>query len=236
MFKFSKKNRIKNTTPDSLEKWNFKWEVYDFFKDLSIIIVIVLLIRTFIAMPFQINGQSMYETYYDKEFIIVDRFSYLIWEPQRWDVIVFRPHVDVSKEYFLKRIVGLPWDTIKIEGWKVYLKESWEIEFIELEETYLSDSNNWFTYVGSSKSEHEFELWEWDYFVMWDNRNHSTDSRTCFGNCNKVTNYITKSDIIWRVFIDFWYFNFKTFSFIHPEYWIDTTPKFFNSTSTYDYE
>jgi signal peptidase I len=55
-----------------------KNEIIDFFKDLIIIVVIVLVIRTFIAMPFQINGQSMYSSYYDREFIIVDRLSYII--------------------------------------------------------------------------------------------------------------------------------------------------------------
>jgi signal peptidase I len=52
-----------------------KKEVIDFLKDLIFIFVIVFIIRYFIAMPFQINGQSMYSSYYDKEFIIVDRFS-----------------------------------------------------------------------------------------------------------------------------------------------------------------
>jgi signal peptidase I len=52
-----------------------KKEVLDFLKDLISIFVIVFLIRYFLAMPFQINGQSMYSSYYDKEFIIVDRLS-----------------------------------------------------------------------------------------------------------------------------------------------------------------
>jgi signal peptidase I len=60
---------------------NFTGEVLDFLKDLTIIVVIVLVIRTFFVMPFQINGQSMYESYYDKEFIIVDRFSYFMKKP-----------------------------------------------------------------------------------------------------------------------------------------------------------
>jgi len=218
------------------KKTDIKNDIYDFLKDLVFIIVIVMIIRTFFIMPFQINGQSMYETYYDREFIIVDRFSYLIWEPNRWDVIVFKPHVDASKEFFLKRIIWVPGDSLKIENWKVYLKEKWKNNYSNLNEKYLSESNNGFTYVWSSKAKHEFVLWEWDYFVMWDNRNHSTDSRTCFSNCNKVTNYIKKESMIWRVLIDFWYFNFKKFSFIHPELWIDTKPKFFDSTSTYDYE
>lgn len=219
-----------------IEKSNFKWEVFDFLKDLLIIVIIVLILRTFIAMPFQINWQSMYESYYDREFIIVDRLSYLIWTPKRWDVIVFKPHVSDTKEYFLKRIIWIGGDTLKIEDWKVYLKEKWENNYIELNEPYLSDLNNWFTYVGSSKAKNEFVINEGDFFVMWDNRNHSTDSRTCFSNCNKVSQYIQKDAIIWKVFIDFWYFNFKTFSFLHPEHGIDTYPKFFNSFSTYDYK
>jgi signal peptidase I len=60
-----------------------KNEVIDFFKDLIIIVVIVVLIRYFLAMPFQINGQSMYSSYYDKEFIIVDRLSSHISTPNR---------------------------------------------------------------------------------------------------------------------------------------------------------
>jgi signal peptidase I len=55
----------------------FTSEAIDFVKDLIIISLVVLLIRTFLVMPFQISGQSMYSAYYDREFIIVDRFSYL---------------------------------------------------------------------------------------------------------------------------------------------------------------
>jgi len=231
-----KLNKEKKEQVVSVWKSNLKNDVYDFFKDLIFIVIIVMIIRTFFAMPFQINGQSMYNTYYDKEFIIVDRLSYYIWEPERWDVIVFKPHVDKSKEYFLKRIIWMPGDSIKIEEWKVYLKTPKDLEYIELDEEYLSESNNGFTFVWTSEAKHEFNLWNWDYFVMWDNRKHSTDSRTCFSNCSKVTNYINKDSMIWKVLIDFWYFNFKTFSFIHPELWIDTKPKFFDSISTYDYE
>ena len=89
------------------EELTFTWEVIDFFKDLVVIVLIVLFIRTFLAMPFQINGQSMYSSYYDKEFIIVDRLSYRIWTPKRWDVVVFKPNVSLKKEFFLKRIVQM---------------------------------------------------------------------------------------------------------------------------------
>jgi len=77
---------------------DFTGEALDFLKDIIIILVIVLVMRTFLIMPFKINGQSMYETYYDREFIIVDRFSYRdlpilgkTQEVERGDVIVFAP-------------------------------------------------------------------------------------------------------------------------------------------------
>ncbi len=214
-----------------------KKEVLDFFKDLVVIVIIVLFIRTLIAMPFQINGQSMYSSYYDKEFIIVDRLSYRIWEVDRGDVIVFKPHVSEDKEYFLKRIIGVPGDNLKIEDWNVYLKKEWETEYFELDEEYLDENNKWYTVVGWSKAMHQYSLWEWQYFVLWDNRNHSTDSRECFSSCafEWKDNFISKSDITGKVFLDLWYFNFKTFSFMQPQLWIDTTPKFFGSPSAFDY-
>jgi signal peptidase I len=56
---------------------NFKKELFSFIKDLIIIVGIVFIIRTFLILPFQISGQSMYDSYFDKEFIIVNRFEYL---------------------------------------------------------------------------------------------------------------------------------------------------------------
>ena len=208
-------------------------------------------------MPFQINGQSMYDSYYDREFIIVDRFSYLDipvikkWTPDRWDVIVFKPHVSKVKEYFIKRIIWLPGDTVKIDGWKVYLFDKVSDEYKELNEWYLSDANRWSTFVRWETWEMIYEVPEGNYFVMWDNRNASTDSRTCFSSCliEWKINYITKSDITGKVFIDLWYYNiidsiltspfeinFWSFSFVHPRLWIDTHPKWFSWPSTYDYE
>jgi len=222
---------------ENIEK-SFKQEIIDFIKDLVVVFFIVLVIRTYLILPFQISWQSMYDSYYDREFIIVDRFSYLVlWEPKRGDVIVFKPHVSDDKEYFIKRIIGLPWDTIKISGWKVYLKEKSSEEFIELKEGYLSKANKNATYIRGDDSEYIFEVPENSYFVMWDNRNASTDSRTCFSSCLLwgKTNYINSWDIVWRVLIDLWYFNFRNFSFTHPTLWISTFPRFFTSPSTYEY-
>lgn len=215
-----------------------KNDVIDFFKDLVFIVIVVLIIKTFIAMPFQINWQSMYSSYYDKEFIIVDRLTYNFKDPQRWDVIVFKPYVNEEKKYFLKRIIWIPWDNLRIEDWNVFLKKQWDLEYKKLDEQYLNDENKWYTFVWWNKSLNEYKLWDWQYFVMWDNRNHSTDSRECFSSCaiEKRNYFIKESDIVWRLFIDLWYFNFRTFSFMQPNLWIDTFPRFFNSPSSFKLE
>ena len=214
-------------------------EVKDFLKDLVIIVIIVLFIRTYFILPFQISGQSMYDSYYNREFIIVDRFSYLsnITPPKRGDVVVFNTHIS-DKEYFIKRIIWLPWESLKIEKGIVYIKEVWATEFKALDEKYLSSDNYNATYVNWDDKEFVYTVPEWKYFVMWDNRNASTDSRACFGSCSYgwKSNFIDKSDIVWRVLIDLWYFNFKTLSFNQPELAISSKPRFFNSPSTYDYK
>ena len=217
---------------------SFSSEVIDFLKDLVVIFAIVLVVRTFIAVPFQINGQSMNDSYYNREFIIVDRLSYIIWDVKRWDVVVFRPWVSKDREFFLKRIIGLPWDTLAIEDGKVYLKEVSGEDFVELDEKYLNDTNYGNTFISGSKSRIEYKVPEGSYFVMGDNRNHSTDSRQCFSSCSLpwAIHYTKKENITGRLFLDLWYFNFKKFSFIHPESWIDTFPRFLNSPRNYEYE
>ena len=226
---------ISDENIESNSKENTKNEVLDFFKDLIFIIVVVMIIRTFIAMPFQISGQSMYSSYFDREFIIVDRLSYILSNPDRWDVIVFKPNVNENKKYFLKRIIAVPWDTLKIEWWEVFIKNEKTTDFVKLDENYLNSENNWYTFVWPSKSAHTYTLWDWEFFVMGDNRNHSTDSRECFSNCIWRSEFITKKDMVWKLFIDLGYFNFRRFDFIQPDLGIDTTPRFFSSPSTYDY-
>lgn len=219
-------------------KKTIKQEVLEFIKDLIIIIVVVIIVRTFVILPFQISWQSMYDSYYDREFIIVDRFSYdFLHEPKRWDVIVFDTHME-WKEYFIKRIIWLPWETLKISWWNVYIKAVWSKDFVELDEKYLSQTNYKATFVRWDSSEKIYQIPSWSYFVMWDNRNASTDSRACFSSCEfwNKSNFIVKKDITWKVLLDLWYFNFGTFSYTNPDLGINTKPKWFSSPSNYDYK
>ena len=227
---------------------DFYNELKDFFKDIAIIITIVVVVKVFLFVPFQINGSSMDESYYDKQFIIVDRLSYRFSDIDRGDVVVFRPHVSWDKEFFIKRVVGLPGDTIKIEGGMVYLKTQADLDYSLLDEGYLNENNTNSTFVSGKSSPHLYEVPEGQYFVMWDNRNSSTDSRTCFRSCvyPDASNYISKSDVNGRVWIDLGYFDwiriqpwfklgFGSFSFTHPTLWIDTSPKWFSSADSWDY-
>jgi len=83
IFKFWKKQKEEVTLNKQEEQEKPHSEILDFFKDLIIIVIIVVVVRSYIAMPFQISGQSMYSSYYDREFIIVDRISYVLGEPKR---------------------------------------------------------------------------------------------------------------------------------------------------------
>ncbi len=230
-------------SPELTTKEKIKKESIEFFRDLIIVIAVVFFIRTFIAEPFQISWQSMSTSYYDKEFIIVDRFSYLDVPVlkngaiSRWDVIVFKPNVSKEKQYYIKRVIGLPGETLKIEDGQVYIKKVGWTEFIQLDEKYLSAVNKGLTFVRWEKKAHEYTVPANSYFVMWDNRNASTDSRECFFSCmiDGHSNFIVKNDIVWKVFLDLGYFNFKAFSFVHPDLWVSTTPRFLSSPRQYNY-
>ena len=199
-----------------LKEWKWKMQDFiDFFRDLIVILIIVMIIRTYLIAPFQISWSSMEASYHDKEFIIVNKFSYaslfnlFVWHPERWDVVIFRPHASNWKEYYIKRVIWMPGDTIKFQDWEVYIKKWSKWEFIKLNEDYLSPINKWKTFLPFDVKETEFKVPSNEYFLVWDNRNNSSDSRSCFMSCSYgwSNHYIKRNDIVWKVLLDFWYFN-----------------------------
>ncbi|MBP6981295.1 signal peptidase I [Candidatus Gracilibacteria bacterium] len=215
-------------------------EFITFFRDLVIILIIVLFIRAFIVTPFRINGSSMESNYHDKEYILVDKFSYTnlpaeysyaakfgtgfsslvaktlnkipvhISDPVRGDVVVITPHADISKEYYIKRIVGMPNDIIRFENGFVAIKKPGATEFIRINEPYLSLANSGHTFLPESTEGNQFTVPEGYYWIMGDNRNNSADARSCFRTCNGKdinAHFISRKDIIGHVLLDFGYFN-----------------------------
>jgi signal peptidase I len=183
------------------------------------------LIRNYWVKPFQSNGQSMYSTIYDKQFLLTTKIGL---NNNRWDIIIYKPWVSEFKIYFLWRIIGLPGESIKIENWIVSKEIDWV--FKPLDENYLDSESNDYTFVKGNWEAIIYNVPEDSYFILWDNRNHSTDSRTCFSSCLKPdsSNFISKADIEWKYFFDLWYFDLKTSEFKHPVLWIDTRAKFFD--------
>jgi len=130
-----------------------------------ITILIAICIRIFVAQPFVVNGESMVPTFEHGDYLIVDELSYRFTEPKRGEVIVFRFPQNPSK-FFIKRIVGLPNETLEIKNNSVTVTHDGKT--LILNEEYIKN------YITQDKA---VILGNNEYFVMGDNRDQSSDSR-----------------------------------------------------------
>ena len=141
--------------------------IKELFKLIVIAVIIVVPFRIFIAQPFIVDGLSMYPTFDNGEYLIIDEVSYRFHDPERGEVLVFKYPKDPRK-YFIKRIIGLPGETVEISGGQVSILPADGSEKLTLDEPYIE----------MPKSESlSYELGEGEYFVMGDNRAQSADSR-----------------------------------------------------------
>lgn len=141
----------------------------DVIKFSLIALAIVLPIRFFIAQPFIVSGASMEPTFESGQYLIIDQVSHRFEAPERGEVIIFRYPKDPSK-YFIKRVIGLPRETVEVHGDKIYIKNLEHPEGFLLDEPYLTSSNHESGEITVTLSAHE-------YFVLGDNRRASSDSR-----------------------------------------------------------
>lgn len=141
----------------------------EIFKVVAIVFVCAFIIRFFFVQPFVVEGSSMEPDFHDGEYILIEKFGYRVHEPKRGDVIVFHYPNNPSIAY-IKRIVGLPGETVQISGGKV------SVNGTPLSEMYLAQSE--VTYVAKDPDQpYEVTLGSEQFFVMGDNRQHSSDSR-----------------------------------------------------------
>lgn len=223
------KKTVKRFVSEKKEKFQSNQLAFwlDIALNLIIIVGMVFIIRTFVISPFQVFGSSMCDTFnfFDGkcnsgygEYIIVNKFGYqniLTWQvgtPQRGDVIVFHPpHND--QEFFIKRIIGLPGETVKLEESKVVIYNTEHPDGFEISEPYLNSRN-----AGNTKPREAgsvFEVPEKNYFVLGDNRVGSSDSRSCFkesisqGKCGENGNspYLTMDHIEGKAMLVLWPLN-----------------------------
>ena len=155
-------------------------------KIVVIALIIVAPIRYFIFQPFFVKGQSMEPNFENNDYLIVDELSYRLKSPQRGEVVVFRYPNDTSQR-FIKRIIGLPGETIEIDNGVVIILNDGGREVLN-ESEYLSNTQT----PGNLK----ISLDENEYFVLGDNRFASFDSRRW--------GLLPKGDIIGKVAIRSW--------------------------------
>lgn len=141
----------------------------EFIKVVVISLAIVLPIRAYVAQPFIVEGDSMEPNFSDGQYLIIDELSYNFKDPNRGDVIVLRPPLQPSI-FFIKRIIGLPGEEVKIEGGMIIITGT-NSERVVLNEEYITNGVD--TIPNSST-----KLKDSEYFVLGDNRNKSSDSRS----------------------------------------------------------
>lgn len=149
-----------------IEKTNAQsfWELVRF---IFIALLIVIPIRILIAEPFVVSGASMVPTFQNGNYLIIDKLSYKFTDPKRNDVVIFHYPNDKTK-FFIKRIIGLPNETVDIKGSTVTITNTENPESFVLDEPYVKNIANNTTHL---------ELKNDEYFVMGDNRSGSSDSR-----------------------------------------------------------
>ncbi|MFG6355408.1 MAG: signal peptidase I [Acetatifactor sp.] len=159
---------------------------------LLIVLCLTYLVIAFVGQRTEVNGASMEPTLSDQDNLIVDKITYRFHDPERFDIIVF-PYQHKEKTYFIKRIIGLPGETVQIdEEGRIYINgevlyETYGREVIQPDHIGLAIE--------------PITLGEDEYFVLGDNRNNSTDSRV-----SQVGN-IKRENIIGRAWLRIWPFD-----------------------------
>jgi signal peptidase I len=147
---------------------SFLWEL---IRVIVVAVVLMFVIRIFVAEPFVVSGSSMVPNFHNREYLVVDKISYRFNEPQRGDVIVFRYPKDTS-QYFIKRIIGLPGEKVQIaDGGRAKIFNTEHPDGVFIDEPYLRTNTETFG------KDDIVSLGSDEYYVMGDNRLASSDSR-----------------------------------------------------------
>ena len=185
------------------QKHGLWYHLLDVVFNIVVIVAIVAGIRTFLVSPFQVEGSSMVETLSDKEYIIINKFAFFVGTPARGDVVVFRPPND-SKKYYVKRVIGLPGDTVTIRDGFVYVQTNGDKEPRTLDESsYLNARNLGHTFrappSSGDRSAQTYAVPAGRYFLLGDNRQGSLDSRSFTGQNGKPDPFVATSAIKGKV-------------------------------------
>ncbi len=174
--------------------------MYEVIKMFVLALVIIVPIRIFLFQPFIVRGASMEPNFSEKEYLIINEFGYkyvdlfdgaITVKPRkdlfRGDIIVFREPVGDHKDFYIKRVIGVPGETVEVADGQVVIYNS------ENPDGFVLDENAYLPQKRKTLGMVKYTLAEDQYFVLGDNRNASSDSRR-FGP-------ITKNDVIGKVLL-----------------------------------
>lgn len=161
-------------------------EILSWIGYIVMIICATYLIVTYVGQRTKVSGDSMMNTLYDGDNLIVDKISYRFRAPKRYEIIVF-PYRYQENTYYIKRIIGLPGETVQIIDGYVY------IDGEKLDEHYGRE-----VMLKAGIAEKPIQLGEDEYFVLGDNRNCSSDSR------ETSVGVLHRSELIGRAWIRIW--------------------------------
>lgn len=175
----------KQAKPEKIEQSKMK-EIIGLVIYCIIVVAIMFFVIKFVGQRTIVIGDSMNPTLHENENLITDKITYRFKEPKRFDIIVF-PYKDNTSKLLIKRIIGMPGETVQIKNGRVYINDH------ELNENYGNAIMN-----DGGVADNAIILGEDEYFVLGDNRNNSQDSR--FASVGNVH----RSDIIGRAWLRIW--------------------------------
>lgn len=175
-------------TREEEKKSSMAKEIRDYIVMIAVVVVAVLIVNQVFLINARIPSSSMEDTIMINDRVFGNRLAYKgDGEPKRFDIVIFR-YPDNEKQYFIKRVIGLPGETVDIRDGKVYINNANE----PLDDSFCPE-----TPVGSFGP---YEVPDNCYFVMGDNRNHSNDSRFW------VHTYVREDEILGKAVFRYWPF------------------------------
>ena len=183
---------VKDTENKKIQKSKLR-EVLDFLTPIIIALIIAMILKYCVFANIIVPTGSMLNTIQEKDRLIVSRLDYKFNEPERYDIAVFK-YPDDEKTLFVKRIIGLPGETVNIVDGVVYITDT-DGKTTKLRDDFVSEENK-DNYNGT------FVVPEDCYFVMGDNRDNSVDSRYWH-----TTNFVSRDKFVGKVMFRYYPFN-----------------------------
>ena len=182
---------IKMTRSRSRLNPKVRYLLKEWIEPILLAVVLAVVIRTFFFQAFKIPTGSMRATLIESDRVLVNKFLYRFKDPQRGDVIVFRYPVDGKKD-FIKRLVGLPGETVEIRQGKILINGKLVEETSKLRKNYYYNREDW-DYGGENR---QIKVPDNAYFVLGDNSAQSSDSRNW--------GFVPKKNLVGKAFMIYW--------------------------------